>query len=455
MNISTSLILDIRRIKKKNNKYPVKLRIIIDRKNRTYQTKFDLTEEEFNRLSASRINESLQEIKSSLQELKRTLDNFIKQKDPSDFRDFENGFIRENKIFRRRVFKQETLPIPVDKFDYSPFLKRFKIFSEDHSRVGSISPVYLYCVKKLLQEGRIGSAINYQRSYIDLFRFRGNVLFKEITVSYLYQYEQMSLARGVSKSTVATVLRPLRTVFNEAIEQGIIVREKCYPFGRRKYQIPGTRNFKKALSIDDIKNIYYHEPEDEHHKRAKDLWMFCYLANGMNVKDMINLKYKNIDGDFIIFERAKTERSTRQNSRPITVFISDEIKEIFARQGNKSKLLDSYLFPILRPGLTILEQFDLLNHTRSYINAGMAVIRDQLGIDRKVTNIVSRHTFATVMKRSGASIEFIQESLGHTDSKTTESYLDSFENTVKKELAGVLTSFKTTRKTKSLKFQEL
>lgn len=455
MNISVAIILDVRRIKKSIKKYPVKLRIIIDRKNRSYRTKFNLSEEEFQRLSASRVSESLQEIKNSLQELKRTLDNFIKEKDPTDFRDFENGFIRDNNNFRRRVFKQENLPVPVDEFDYTPFKKRFKIFAEDHSRIGSISPVYLYCIKKLLQEGRIGSAINYQRSYIDLFRFRGNVLFKEITVAYLYQYEQASLARGVSKSTVATVLRPLRTVFNEAIEQRIIVREKCYPFGRRKYQIPGTRNIKKALSIDDIKNIYYYEPEDEHYKRAKDLWLFCYLANGMNVKDMISLKYKNIDGDFIIFERSKTERSTRQNSRPITVFISDEIKDILERHANKDKSSDSFLFPILRPGLTMLEQFDLLNHTRSYINKGMSLIRDKLGIDRKITNIVSRHTFATVMKRSGASIEFIQESLGHTDSKTTESYLDSFESTVKRELAGVLTSFKTIKKTKSLKFQNL
>ncbi|MBO9635536.1 MAG: hypothetical protein J7578_20700 [Chitinophagaceae bacterium] len=31
------------------------------------------------------------------------------------------------------------------------------------------------------------------------------------------------------------------------------------------------------------------------------------------------------------------------------------------------------------------------------------------------------------MKRSGVSTEFIQESLGHTSMKTTESYLDSFE----------------------------
>jgi integrase len=46
------------------------------------------------------------------------------------------------------------------------------------------------------------------------------------------------------------------------------------------------------------------------------------------------------------------------------------------------------------------------------------------------------------MKRSGASTEFIQEALGHTDSKITENYLDSFENRMKKEFAKNLYGFK-------------
>ena len=48
-------------------------------------------------------------------------------------------------------------------------------------------------------------------------------------------------------------LRPLRTIFNEAIEDGIIKREKCYPFGRRKYKIPASKNTKKSLDLEDIK----------------------------------------------------------------------------------------------------------------------------------------------------------------------------------------------------------
>ncbi len=64
----------------------------------------------------------------------------------------------------------------------------------------------------------------------------------------------------------------------------------------------------------------------------------------------------------------------------------------------------------------------------------MSRIKEKLGIDKKITTYVARHTFSTVLKRSGASTEYIQEALGHTDVKTTENYLDSFEKKVKKEL---------------------
>jgi len=65
-----------------------------------------------------------------------------------------------------------------------------------------------------------------------------------------------------------------------------------------------------------------------------------------------------------------------------------------------------------------------------------------LGIEKKVTTYVARHSFSTILKKSGASTEFIQEALGHTDVKTTQNYLDSFDKEIKKEFADKLSLFK-------------
>jgi site-specific recombinase XerD len=50
-----------------------------------------------------------------------------------------------------------------------------------------------------------------------------------------------------------------------------------------------------------------------------------------------------------------------------------------------------------------------------------------LNLDKDVTTYFARHSFATVLKRSGAKIEMISELLGHSSVDITESYLDSFE----------------------------
>ena len=177
-------------------------------------------------------------------------------------------------------------------------------------------------------------------------------------------------------------------------------------------------------------------------QQAKDYWLFSYFGNGMNPKDIANLKYKNIDDDYLTFERSKTERSLRSNPKPITIFLTNDMKEIIERWGNKHNSPNNYLFPILQHGLSPLRQYELIQNFVGFINDWMKRIFKKLGIDKKWTTYVARHTFSTVMKRSGASTEFIQEALGHSDLKTTESYLDSFDKYVKKEFAQRLTSFK-------------
>ena len=75
------------------------------------------------------------------------------------------------------------------------------------------------------------------------------------------------------------------------------------------------------------------------------------------------------------------------------------------------------------------------------INKYMVRIGIKLEIDIKLTTYSARHSFATVLKRSGAPIEFISESLGHKDKKTTENYLDSFEDHTKLEYQKKLLDF--------------
>jgi len=55
-------------------------------------------------------------------------------------------------------------------------------------------------------------------------------------------------------------------------------------------------------------------------------------------------------------------------------------------------------------------------------------IGEELNLPIDITTYVARHSFATVLKRSGVSTSLICETLGHSSEKVTQIYLDSFEN---------------------------
>lgn len=440
MSILLSVLLDTRRMKMKTKKYPIKLRVTYEREVQYYQTIYDLSKEEYKKLTSPRISEELKKIRDQLRLIERNAEAVI---DFESFRfiEFEKDYILNNPLFHQRKSIKEIIIPQAYQFDVSLYLHRFPIFKEELPTQGTIKVVFLAYIDKLLREHRIRTAANYQTSYYAIAKFRGNLRFTDITVSYLKEYEQWMLQQDYSKTTVGIYIRCLRAIFNEAAENKIIKKEKCYPFGKRRYQIPISRNVKKALKLQDVSKIYHYTPVCEQESKAKDFWIFSYLANGINPKDIALLKYKNIEGEYLVFERAKTENTTRSNPKSISVFISEDINRIIDFWGVTDKSPGNYIFPILQHGITPLRQYELIELFIRSINDWMEKIRLKLKIERRVSTYVARHTFSTVMKRSGVSTEFIQEALGHTDIRTTENYLDSFEKEVKKEYAAKLLAF--------------
>jgi integrase/recombinase XerD len=440
MSVSLSIILDKRRMKQKIKKYPVKLRVTYQRKSKLYCTIYDLSEEEFGKLNAPNVGVGLKAVRRKLRDIEREADNAVRSMTCFHFDDFEKEYILDNPLFIQKGSQNATVQ-GVYGYDVTQYAHRFPIFKELIMPAGTIPVSFRSYIDKLLRADRIGTAVCYQTSYYALEKFRGNVLFSDVTVDYLNDFERWMLGKNISKTTIGIYVRSLRCIFNEAIEDGIIKRDR-YPFGRRRYQVPTSRNIKKALTLEDVSKFYYYQPTRKEEQWAKDFWFFSYLGNGINVKDIAYLKYKNIEGDYFIFERAKTEKATRCDPKPITVFITEDMRAIIDRWANKDKNPNNYVFPVLQLGITALKQYELVELFTQSINDWLVKIKKKLNIEKRLTTYVARHTFSTVLKRSGVSTEFIQESLGHTNIRTTEKYLDSFAKEVKRDLVGNLTAFK-------------
>ncbi len=68
-------------------------------------------------------------------------------------------------------------------------------------------------------------------------------------------------------------------------------------------------------------------------------------------------------------------------------------------------------------------------------------IASNLNIERAPTTNFARHSFSTILKRSGVRIEPISEQVDPTSIKTTPIYLGSFENSQKRKITKYLTFF--------------
>lgn len=163
------------------------------------------------------------------------------------FTEFEKDYILNNPLFHQRKSIKQLVSHQAYQFDLSLYLHRFPIFKEEAPAPGTIKIVFLSYIDKLLREHRIRTAVNYQTSFYAIAKFRGNLRFSDITVTYLKEYEQWMLQQDYSKTTIGIYIRSLRAIFNEAAENKIIKKEKCYPFGKRRYQIPTSRNVKNHL----------------------------------------------------------------------------------------------------------------------------------------------------------------------------------------------------------------
>ncbi|MCK4661985.1 MAG: site-specific integrase, partial [Bacteroidales bacterium] len=277
--------------------------------------------------------------------------------------------------------------------------------------------------------------------------FEKNLSFKKINTKFLREYEAWMLSKNRNKeakryTTIAIYMRNLRHILNNAIKERIF-NENSYPFGKEKegkYGIPESRNKKKALSLSEIKELFNYIPDNKSEAMALSYWLFSYLCNGMNMADIANLKYRDIKGNNIVFIRQKT-KNTSKEKREIAVYLLPEVKNIIKNIGNKPKEKDSYIFQIYNEQMTDEQKFFRLKQHIQNTNKHIKKIAIKAGLDKEITTYWARHSFSTVLKRSGASIEFISEQLGHTSTKVTTNYLDSFEDEQRAEFAKKLTDF--------------
>jgi integrase/recombinase XerD len=245
-----------------------------------------------------------------------------------------------------------------------------------------------------------------------------------------------------SPTTISINTRCVRKLYNDAIKRGDAKRE-LYPFGNEDkslYQPPEARNIKKALSKKDLKKIFEYQVEEGSPEQfARDIFIFSYLGNGMNLNDIFRLKYSNIHNGEIVFIRQKT--ASRRRIKPIAVPLDEDMRRIIDTCGTKPMVPNNYIFNVLIDGLTPEQETARIKQATKQTNKYLKHIAKKIGIDENISTYYARHSFASVLKLSGEDIAYISEALGHSNLKTTENYLSSFDSEKRKESQKKLKAF--------------
>lgn len=299
---------------------------------------------------------------------------------------------------------------------------------------GSLNEMISAKIKELENEEKFGSSAFYKGTLSLLKRYmKHDVPIKEVTVEWLNGLEKFIL-KTANQTTVAMNMRNIRATMNIAKQVGVI-RESDYPFGRGKYQIKESSGKKKALNKKQLKAIAEYSDGSMTTEFYRDLWLFIYFCNGLNVADLISLKFSDIQNGEISFIRKKTKDRTHDVKR-IYAAITPEMYSIINKWGNDPKK-SVYIFPFLKPGDSAWEHEKKKKNLTKLINKRMKMIGEKLNLG-KITTYVARHTYATVLRNEGVPISIISPMLGHSSVTTTEIYLADLESEYRAKNASLL-----------------
>jgi integrase/recombinase XerD len=264
---------------------------------------------------------------------------------------------------------------------------------------------------------------------------------EDVDVKFLKKYEKWMLeTRGNSITTVGIYLRNLRTVFNIIINHDKSKYEN-YPFTEKKYIIPTSENEKISLELSDLKKLFEYQGDPETvEKKYLDIWKLIFLMNGINVADLLQLKWSDINGDEFKYNRTKTKRTNRK-LKFIRGVINDEAKRILKDWGTNPNLKSEYIFNVLENDDTEVRKKSKIKNFTKCINKSMKKVGVKLGFTEKMTTYVARHSFMSKLFNETSNILVIKEVAGHSSVLTSERYLKTLKSVELKETLKNIANF--------------
>lgn len=272
-----------------------------------------------------------------------------------------------------------------------------------------IIQVFLYTyVRTQYTRRNYSSAIEHFRQFVN-YKPLNNVSWQDI------EFYKLALEQGVfsksrkplSPATVASLIAPIRSFYNWGNDPNIGFFSRNPATSVQLAPVPVTSKHHYLTKREVTKLL----------AQLKKQGLRDYLIGlslvllGLRVSELVNMEWRHFHTDPL-------ETSVWLN--------------VVKGKGNKSREVKVpqslwLLFEKLKQEEKADPQAKLFPITVRQVERLIQKVREQKGIEKKVTPHWLRHTNATLALLNGASLQQVQETLGHTQITTTQRYLHTVE----------------------------
>ena len=392
------------RTPKINGEIPVRLRVTHNRKTSHISLNVFLTEDQIKKIKKGKVNEELSQFTKELDDLTNNARKVAAKLEPFSIYELRRQLSNSNNSKNNK----------------------------DHLLVDIIH----LKIKKLEENQQYKSKSHYNTLLKMITSFDSSLLLKDVDQDFLYDFEQFYINGRIEKdgesrlenyyNTLSIYLRDLKAVINLGRDKKMVDHTYEFPFGKNRYIIKTYSTEKEIFSVNQVNSMMsFNSFDTKYQENAHDHWKVCFLCNGSNMSDVLQLKWTDIDDDIISFVRQKTENRTK-NVRKLSIPIIKPLRELIDKIGNRQS---EYIFGGFRsPPKKTTIQNKVSKMCKGY-NKHLKVIGEKIGLPFSPIISTSRHSYGNYLAKNGVPLERIAEMMGHKDKQrfTTYHYIGSLD----------------------------
>jgi len=150
---------------------------------------------------------------------------------------------------------------------------------------------------------------------------------------------------------------------------------------------------------------------------SRDIFLFSFYALGMPFVDVAFLQKQQCKDGYIVYDRHKTGQRVRVRIEPL-------MQQIIDRYSREDSI---YVFPILSASDRDAREKEY-ESVRSRYNRHLRKLGEMMGLGRRLTSYVARHSWASIAYHANVDLSVISKALGHSSPNTTLTYIREIDD---------------------------